>query len=99
MVTIIVETNWPAESTKQLAEVWLGMPEIPEQMKMHYVGVKGEADCTRGMVIWQVEDSFVAQALGYIRNDIARYFDVPGFGYTVSPWTEAADALQSIGMG
>ena len=99
MVTIIVETNWPVESSKNLAEVWLGMPEIPEQMKMLYVGTRGESDCSRALVIWQIEDSFVAEALNYINNDVARYFDVPGFGYSVCPWTDPADALKMVGLG
>ena len=99
MVTIIVETNWPAESSKKLAEVWLGMPEIPEQMKMIYVGTKGEADCNRALVIWQIEDSFVAEALNYINTDVGRYFEVPGFGYSICPWTDPADALKMVGLG
>ena len=99
MVTIIAETNWPAENSRKLAEVWLEMPPIPEKMKIHYVGLKGEADCTRALVIWQVEDSFVAEALSYINNDIARYFVVPGFGYSVCPWTDPADALKMVGLG
>jgi len=98
MVTIIVETNWPAESSKKLAEVWVAMPDVPEQMTMHYVGTRGEADCSRALVIWQVEDSYVAEALKYINNDVARYYEVPGFGYSICPWTDPADALASLGM-
>lgn len=99
MVTIIVETNWPAESSKELAQAWLGMEAAPEQMTMHYVGTRGESDCSRALVIWQVEDSYVAEALKYINKDVARYYDVPGFGYSISPWTDPMDALESIGMG
>ena len=99
MTTIIVETNWPAEHSKKLAEVWLGMPEIPEQMNMLYVGTKGDGSCIRAMVIWQVEDSFLAGALNYITNDVVRYYVVPGFGYTVSPWVDPADSLKALGMG
>jgi hypothetical protein len=99
MVTIIVETNWPAESSKKLGEVWLGMPPIPEKMKLLYAGVKGEAAFIRGLVMWQVEDSFVAEALSYLNNDVARYFVVPGYGYTITPWTDAADALKLVGLG
>jgi hypothetical protein len=99
MVIIIVETNWPAESSKTLGEAWMGMEAIPEQMNMLYVGTRGEADCSRGMVIWQVEDSFVADALKYINNDVARYFSVPGFGYTICPWTDPVDALKMVGLG
>lgn len=99
MVTIIVETNWPSESSKKVAEVWLGMPEIPEKMKMLYVGTKGENDCIRALVIWQVEDSFVAEALNYINTDVGRYFDIPGYGYSVCPWTDPADALKMVGLG
>lgn len=50
MVTIIVETNWPAESSKKLAEIWIAMSDVPEQMTMHYVGTRGEADCSRALV-------------------------------------------------
>ena len=99
MVTIIVEANWPAENSKMLAEVWLGMPEIPEKIKLLYAGVKGESDCIRSLVMWQVEDSFVAEALNHINNDVARYFVVPGYGYTICPWTDAADALKMVGLG
>ena len=99
MTTIIVETNWPAENSRQIGELWLGMSEVPETMKMLYVGIKGEADCNRALVIWQVEDSFVAEALKIINNDVARYFVVPGFGYSISPWTDPMDALKMVGLG
>jgi hypothetical protein len=98
MVTIIVETNWPAESSKKLAEVWVAMSDVPEQMTMHYVGTRGEADCSRALVIWQVEDSYVAEALKYLNNDVARYYEVPGFGYSICPWTDPVDALTALGM-
>ena len=99
MVTIIAEPNWPAENSRKIGEIWLNMTEVPKEMKLLYVGIKGEADCSKALVIWQIEDSFVAEALKYINNDVARYFAVPGFGYTITPWTDAADALKMVGLG
>jgi hypothetical protein len=100
MATIIAESKWPSESNKKLAEVWLGMDAPPDYMKMIWAGTVSDiALGEKGLVLWQCEDSKIAEGLIFIKTDIARYNLVPGYSCQVNVWTEPEDALKIIGMG
>ena len=100
MATIIEESKWPSESNKKLAEVWLGAGEIPEYLKMIWAGTVSDINLgEKGLVLWQCDDSKIAEGLFFIKSDAARYNLVPGYSCSVVVWTEAEDALKIIGMG
>lgn len=99
MATIIVESAWPSEEGTKLGKLWLEMGEAPEQMKMLWAGSIADLDlCNRGLVIWQCEDSFVADALAYVKTDSARFYVIKGFRYQVNVWTEPADSMKMFGI-
>jgi len=100
MATIIAESKWPNESSKKLAEIWLGMDEPPEYLKMIWAGTVGDiAAGNKGLVLWQCDDSKIVDGLYFIKNDVVRYNVVPGYSCSIDVWTEPADALKMLGMG
>ena len=99
MATIIVETKWPAASSEKLAKTWLEMGEAPESQKMIWAGILDDIDLgVKGLVLWQCDDSKIADTLSWIRNDIARYNAVPDFSCSVNVWTEPEEALKVLGL-
>ena len=101
MATIISESKWPSASTEKLAKTWLEMGEVPEWLKIVWAGTEGDIKSgVRGLVLWQCDDSKLADALFFVKNDTVRYYDaVPGFSCSVIVWTEPADGLKMLGMG
>jgi hypothetical protein len=99
MATIIVETKWPAASSEKLAKTWLEMGEAPESQKMIWAGILDDIDLgVKGLVLWQCDDSKIADTLSWIRNDTARYNTVPDFSCSVNVWTEPEDGLKALGL-
>ena len=99
MSTIIVKSAWPTNVSKMVGEVWMGMSQPPDFMKILWAGVEGiEGEGIKGLVLWNVDDSNIAEAYAYLRKDIARYFDIPGYTYSYRIWTEPQDALQMVGL-
>jgi hypothetical protein len=99
MATIIVESKWPAASSEKLAKTWLEMGEAPESQKMIWAGTLDNIKLgVKGLVIWQCDDSKIADTLSWIRKDVARYNVVPDFSCSVNVWTEPEEALQVLGL-
>ena len=99
MATIVHKSAWPTNSSKMVGEIFMGMTQPPAFMKMIWVGVEGiEREGIRGLILWQCEDSQIAEAYTYIRKDIARYFEIPGYTYSYSIWTEPEEALKMVGL-
>jgi len=99
MATLIVQSIWPPSSSKMLGEIWLGMDQPPDFMKNTWAGITGaDGEGIKGLVLWQCEDSKLAEAFAFIRQDISRYFDVPGYTYSYNVWTEPEDALKMVGL-
>ena len=85
MATIIVESKWPASSSEKLAKTWLEMGEAPESQKLVWAGILDDIDLgVKGLVLWQCDDSKVADTLSWIRKDIVRYNAVPDFSCSVN---------------
>jgi hypothetical protein len=99
MATIIVESRWPAASSEKLAKSWLEMGDVPESQKMLWAGTLDDINWgAKGLVLWQCDDSKIADTLSWIRKDLVRYIAVPGFSSSVNIWTEPEDALKDLGL-
>lgn len=99
MATIIVESKWPAASSEKLAKRWLEMGQAPETQKMIWVGTLDDINVgVKALVIWQCDDTNIADTLSWIRNDVARYNVVPDFSCSINVWTEAEEALKVLGL-
>jgi len=99
MATIIAESKWPAASSEKLAKAWLEMGDVPESQKMIWAGTLDDINLgVKGLVIWQCDDSKIADTLSWIRKDLVRYNEVPGFSSSVNVWTEPEEALKLLGL-
>jgi hypothetical protein len=99
MATIIAESKWPGASAEKLAKTWLGMGDVPESQKMIWAGTLDDINLgVKGLVIWQCDDSKIADTLSWIRKDLVRYTEVPGFSCSVNVWTEPEEALKLLGL-
>ncbi len=99
MATIIVESKWPGESAEKLANLWLEMSDVPEWLKIIWAGAMSDINLGyRGLVLWQCDDSRIADALFFIRYDISRYNVVPGYSSSLNMWAEPGDALKIMGI-
>ncbi len=99
MATIIVESKWPNASNEKLAKTWMEMGDVPESQKMIWAGTLDDINLgVKGLVIWQCDDSKIADTLSWIRKDLVRYNTVPDFSCSVNVWTEPEDALKDLGL-
>jgi len=99
MATIIVESKWPASSAEKLAATWLEMADVPESQKMVWAGILDDINSgNKGLVLWQCDDSRIADTLSWIRKDLVRYSVVPDFSCSVNVWTEPEEALKVLGL-
>ena len=99
MATIVHNSSWPTNSSKQVGQIWMEMSQPPAFMKLMWAGVDGvDNSGIRGLVLWQCEDSHIADAYAFIREDVSRYFTIPGYTYSYNIWTEPVDALKMVGL-
>jgi hypothetical protein len=99
MATIITESKWPNESNKKITELWLGMDELPEYLKIAWVGTTGDINMgNRALVLWNCDDAKLAEALFFVKKEAMRYNVVPGYSYTVKVWAEPEEGLKMLGM-
>lgn len=99
MPTIVVESKWPNESNKKITELWLGMGEIPEYLKMIWVGTTGDINLgLRALMLWQCDDSKLVEAMFFVKKEAMRYNVVPGYRYAVKVWTEPEEGLRMLEM-
>lgn len=99
MASIIVKSSWPTDSSRRVGERWLEMSPSPEYMKLMWAGIHGvQGTGIEALVFWQVEDPQIAGAYEYLKQDVSRYFDVPGYTYSIDLWTDAQNALKMVGL-
>ena len=99
MATIIAESRWPSSSSDKLGRTWLEMGDVPDSQKMIWAGTLDDINLgVKGLVIWQCDDSKIADTLSWIRKDLIRYNVVPGFSCSVNVWTEPEEALKLLGL-
>jgi hypothetical protein len=99
MATIIAGSKWPTSSSEKLAKTWLEMGDVPESQKMIWAGTLDDINWgVKGLAIWQCDDSKIADTLSWIRKDLVRYNEVPGFSCSVNVWTEPEEALKVFGL-
>jgi hypothetical protein len=99
MATIIAQSRWPTASSEKLAKMWLEMGDVPDTQKLIWAGTLDDIKVgVKGLVIWQCDDSKIADTLSWIRKDLVGYNAVPGFSCSVNVWTEPEEALKVLGI-
>ncbi|UCE56564.1 MAG: hypothetical protein JSV31_14290 [Desulfobacterales bacterium] len=98
-MVIITENMFPPGSAKDIGKTFLELPPLPE-----YITMKGpyiHSDTKRGIrsiLIYECDNSKLADALQVVGDRVTNYFDVPGYTYSVNAWYEAQEALKMIGL-
>ena len=59
----------------------------------------GVGEGIKTLVIFEFDQSKMAEAIQIITARYAKYFGVPGFTYSQQIWLDAKEALKAIGMG
>ena len=99
-MVIISENVFPPGSAKDLGKAFLGLPPLPEYITMNGPYILGDTERgIRSILIYECENSKLADALQVVGDRLTNYFDVPGYTYSVNAWYEAPEALKMIGLG
>ena len=73
MATIIAESRWHSSSSDKLGRTWLEIGDVPDYQKMIWAGTLDDINLgVKGLVIWQCDDSKIADTLSWIRKDLMR---------------------------
>jgi hypothetical protein len=59
----------------------------------------GVGEGIKTLVIFEFDQSKIAEAIQVITARYAKYFGVPGFTYSQQIWLDVKEALKAIGMG
>ena len=99
-MVIIARMSYPAESAKEMAKRYMEIPQLPDFItrKGPYVG----ANLSDGVlieVLYELENSKLAEGMDFVANFYTMFFGVPGFKYEIYPYFEVTEALKMIGMG
>ena len=99
-MVIIAEAVYPPGSAKDAGKCFTNMPSLPDYMSIKGAYIHSAVGAgIRGMVIYECDRSRLADAIEVIGDRITRYFDVPGYTYTMNVWLEAPEALKLVGLG
>ena len=93
-------SSYPPESIKEFVKRYMEQSPLPEYitMKGPYVS-NGVGEGVKTLVIFDYDQSKMAEAVQYISARYAKYYGVPGFSFSQQVWLDAKEALKTIGMG
>jgi hypothetical protein len=99
-MVVITENVFPPESAKGIGKAFLGLPPLPEYITMKGPYILSDTEMgIRSILIYECDNSKIAEALQFVADRVTNYFDVPGYSYAVNAWFEAPEALKMIGLG
>lgn len=99
-MVIIAMVSYPTENTKEVAKRMLELPPLPAYITLKGVYTSSEVGVgIKGIAIYELDQSKVSEAIGFIAARYTKYYGVPGFTYSANIWLEAKEALKAIGMG
>jgi hypothetical protein len=99
-MVIISNVAYPAESAQEMAKRFLSAPQIPEFLNRR--GPYLNATLSDGIfmvILWELDNSKLAEGMDFIANYYTTYFGVPGFTYEVKPFFHVQEGLKMLGMG
>jgi hypothetical protein len=99
-MVIIARMSYPPESANEMAKRYMEIPQLPDFMtrKGPYVGAN-LSEGVRIEVLYELDNSKLAEGMDFVANFYTMFFGVPGFRYEITPYFEVAEALKMIGMG
>ncbi len=98
-MVIIGQMSYPPESAQEMAKRYMEIPEIPEYMtrKGPYVG-SNLSDGVSIFVVYELDNSKLAEGMQFVANFYTMFFGVPGFKYQITPYFDVAEGLKMLGM-
>jgi hypothetical protein len=99
-MVIIGFSSYPTESVKEFAKRFIEQSTpLPSYMTMKGPYVSSELGVgIKSIVIFEFDQSRIADAVHDVSARYAKYYGVPGFTYSQHAWLEAAEALKMIGL-
>lgn len=90
---------FPPGSAKDIGKVFLELPALPDYISMKGPYILSDSEKgIRSLLIYECDNSKLAEALQVVGDRLTKYFDVPGYKYSVNAWFEAQEALKMIGL-
>ena len=98
-MVIIGMNSFPPESANEIGKRFLELPPVPDYitMKGPYIHSMMEGGI-QGVEVFELDKAKLAEGVEYVSNRYVRYFGIPGFRYSVTPYFEAQEALKMIGL-
>lgn len=98
-MVIIGRMSYPPESANEMAKKYLEIPQVPEYLnrKGPYVSANLE-DGVSIVVVYELDNSRLAEGMEYMANLYTMFFGVPGFKYEITPHFDVAEGLKMLGM-
>lgn len=98
-MVIITEATYPPASAKDAGKCFKELPPLPDYITMRGPYIQSATGAgIRGMVVYECDRSRLAEAIEVIGDRITKYFDVPGYTYSMDVWLEAQEALKLVGL-
>ena len=101
---IIVSTaTFPVDQIREVViNRWA--KEVVNNPAPDYMTVRGPYSMTdpdKGLVVMSIielDDAKLAEAILWLGKSMVPYWDIPGFNYSITPWSEPEDGLKIMGM-
>ena len=98
-MVIITENMFPPGSAKDIGKAFLELPPLPDYITMKGPYILGDSEKgIRSILIYECDNSKLADVLQAVGDRVTNYFDVPGYTYSINAWYEASEALKMIGL-
>jgi hypothetical protein len=98
---ILTTVEFPPQNAKEIGKRFLESTSLPDYLTRigpYVLPLRGEG--FQSLTIYQVDrPTRIAEAIEFLSNDMAKYFDVPGFTHSVSICLDGEEALKTVGLG
>ena len=96
-MVIIVESQCPIERGMDVYKVFGTSPPLPDFLNLKDSYNTSETGVGfRGLVIYEVEQSKIAEAFEALGRRLTRYFDIPGYTFSIKLWNEPEDTARIL---
>jgi len=98
-MVIITENVFPPGSAKGVGKAFMQLPPLPDYINMRGPYILSDTEKgIRSLLIYECDNSKLAEALQVVGDRLTSYFDVPEYTYAINAWYEAQEALKMIGL-
>jgi len=99
-MVILSTGSFPPESAKEVGKRFMEAASQPDYITRRgpfILPLRGEG--VQSITIYEVDrPTRIAEAYEFIANEVAKYFSVPGYTYSINVCLEAEEAVKTIGL-